>query len=140
MACLAISLAIAAATQLSCDPGAPSRAARVASLPWGAVDAPASGARLKGSFVVAGWALADDGVDSVCVYADRRFLRTAEWGLSRPDVARALPGHPLAARSGFAAELGAESLYPGSHTLTVQVRSRRGAVRELASIAVLFEP
>ena len=111
-----------------------------------AVDAPAPGASVSGSFVVAGWVLdgtaaSGAGIDAVHVWAyptsgaPPAFLGAATLGISRPDVAAAF-GAQFGA-SGFAlpvADLGA-----GTYTLIVyahQASTGTFAIERAVRVAV----
>jgi hypothetical protein len=94
-----------------------------------AVDAPAQGATVFASFVVAGWALdgaaiTGSGIDAVHIWAypssgaAPSFAGAATLGHSRPDVAAAFG--PQFATAGYA--LAVENLAPGSYTLIVYAR------------------
>ena len=100
-------------------------------LPIGNVETPKPGDAFKGSVRVAGWALSDLGIDRVDVYWDDALAGRSKTGGARPDVQKVYPQYRDAATSGFDFPLDVSKLSPGTHELTVQVRSRDDAVREL---------
>jgi hypothetical protein len=100
-------------------------------LPIGNVESPKPGESLKGSVRIAGWALAEQGIDRVDVYWDDVLVASGGTGASRPDVQAVYPTYREAANSGFDFTANASSLAPGPHQLTVQARSKDDAVREL---------
>jgi hypothetical protein len=122
-----------------CEPRGSQRTAHRFSLPWGALDRPAEGEILRGVTTIEGWAIAPDGVEKVSIYLDREFLTTARYGGERPDVQAAFPSELRARYSAYYAEIEARFLPPGRHLLIVQVRSTKGATRDVGSIAVTIE-
>jgi hypothetical protein len=122
-----------------CEPSDSHRSTHRLPLPWGALDLPSDGAILRGVTIVGGWAIAPDGVEKVSIYVDREFLAAALYGLERPDVQAALPAERDARFSGFYAEIDAGRLPSGRHKLTVQVRSTKGATRDVGSVTVAIE-
>jgi hypothetical protein len=73
-----------------------------------------------------GWALDDDGVDSVDVLVDGIVAGRASYGRGRPGVQALHPGFPDSAAAGFAYELDTTHYLNGNHTVTARVRSRTG--------------
>ncbi len=102
-------------------------------LPFGQVLDPKPDQEITGPFAIRGWALSENGIQRVEIYEDRTFLADARLGLSSPEAQGAAPGFPGNADAGwvFAAELGIFT--SGVHELTVQARSKTGAIRELGS-------
>ena len=100
-------------------------------LPIGNVETPKPGEALKAALRVSGWALAEGGIDRVDAYWDDSLVASFKTGGSRPDVEKVYPNYRDAATSGFDFSLDVSKLSPGMHQLTVQVRSRDDAVREL---------
>jgi hypothetical protein len=102
-------------------------------LPFGKVLEPKPDQEITGPFAIRGWALSENGIQQVEIYEDRAFLAYARLGLSSPEAQKAAPDFPGNANAGwvFAADLGIFT--SGTHELTVQARSKTGAVRELAS-------
>src|SRR5689334_4209993 len=93
------------------------------------VDAPANGSTVGPEFTVQGWATSPSGasgVDLVAVYADGdgdapgRFLGTATYGLSRPDVVAALDQPGLLDTLGYQLPV---TLSPGEHRLAVSAHA-----------------
>jgi hypothetical protein len=110
---------------------------RTATLPFGGVNSPGGGQKLQGAVEVIGWALADDGIDSVSLYVDRAFYAKASIGLPRADVAAAYPKATRGADSGWSATLDTAKFSSGWHELTVQAVSKAGTTRDLASLTFL---
>ncbi len=108
-------------------------------LPYGAVDTPAASGTVTGKVMVAGWALADDGIESVSIYVDRKFASAGQTGAPRPDVQKIYPKMPASGNAGWSALLDTGAFSPGWHELTVQVRSKSGATRDLAPLSVLVQ-
>lgn len=110
-----------------------------AKLPFGGVNAPVSGQKVKGKLSMAGWAISDTGIESVSVYVDRSFATASTLGVSRPDVGQAYPAFNNSDKAGWTAELDMSAISPGWHELTIQARSKDGTSRDLASLPVLVE-
>jgi len=111
----------------------------VPNLPFGGVNAPVNGQKIAGKIDVVGWALAETGIESVSTYVDRTFVSSSATGLPRPDVAKAYPNVSGSDKAGWVLTLDTASFSPGWHELTVQARSKEGAVRDLASIPLMIE-
>jgi Bacterial Ig domain len=107
-------------------------------LPTGVVDSPLEGATLKGTSSISGWVICEDGIKAVRLYLDRRFIEDAKLGGSRPDVNKAFPGFPSGDTPGWSASIDASTIVAGSHQITVQAESNKGAVRELATRNVVI--
>jgi ADP-heptose:LPS heptosyltransferase/GT2 family glycosyltransferase len=85
-----------------------------------------------GRFVVAGWALADEGVNAIRVELDGLAAGEAQLELPRLDVATHYPQHPFAARSGFAfVSTTRGKVAPGPHILTLRLHSGSDRTRVL---------
>ena len=80
-----------------------------------------------------GWALDDNGVESVDILVDGAVAGRAHYGRSRPRVAVTHPGFPDSAASGFAFQLDTTRYLNGLHTVTARVRSRIGEMVTLES-------
>jgi len=102
-------------------------------LPFGQVLEPKPDQEITGPFSIRGWALSENGIQRVEIYEDRTFLADARLGLSSPEAQAAAPDFPGNANAGwvFATDLGIFT--SGTHELTVQARSKTGAIRELGS-------
>jgi hypothetical protein len=113
---------------------------RPAELPIGNVDTPKPGTSAKGSVRVSGWALSKDGIERVDAYLDGKFAVSSSISVSRPDVrsAYASPGDNDILGFDFQLDLSGKSA--GPHELTVQARSRDGAVRELYRFPITVAP
>ena len=83
-----------------------------------------------------GWAISEDGIEWVGVYVDGEFLGYAKNGLSRPDVHNAYPDRSGSATCGwqFAADPGLFTA--GGHRITIDVRSKSGAIYSLGTKSV----
>ncbi|MCL4810122.1 MAG: hypothetical protein KJ062_20370 [Thermoanaerobaculia bacterium] len=128
--------ALATAAVSACEPAYSTGRIREVDLPRGYVDVPADGSVVDGEILVAGWALAEDGIEDVAIYADGRYVDSAVLGGARPDVERAEAGREGAATSGFQVLLPAHRLPAGEVTLVVQARTRKGATRDLRAVPV----
>lgn len=115
--------------------GTPSRSA----LPFGSVDMPSPKAVVQGTTQIAGWALAEQPIQSVSIYVDRKYMGDASLKLARPDVAASKPDYKDGANSGWMTTLDTTSLEPGWHELVAQARSKDGATRDLATVPVLIK-
>jgi hypothetical protein len=109
-------------------------------LPFGFVDAPRPGETLRGAITIAGWALSEDRIERVAIYIDRSYASRALLGQARPDVAKAYPGMPNAAVSGWITVLNTGSFSQGKHEIIVQARSEDGALRDIGTVPVVFAP
>lgn len=105
-------------------------------LPYGYLDGPVGEQVIRGTAPVSGWAVSEDGIESVAVYVDRNFIGRATIGQSRPDVAKVLPDLAESGSSGWSLLLDTALLAEGRHEITVQIRSKRGAYRDLPTVPV----
>jgi hypothetical protein len=105
-------------------------------LPFGFLDQPVVGQPIQGKAPVSGWAISEDGIQSVEIYIDRDFVGQAAIGEARPDVAKVYPNLTDSGSSGWNLTVDANLLPEGIHELTVQIRSKRGAYRDLTSIPI----
>jgi hypothetical protein len=105
-------------------------------LPIGYVDAPQNGAAVKGALAASGWALSEDGVADIEVYIDRAFVTSTTPNTPRPDVLEKNPLFRSDPNPGWNASIDLGHITPGAHEFTVQVRSRKGAVRDICSFLV----
>jgi hypothetical protein len=80
-----------------------------------------------------GWALDDDGIESVDVFVDGVIAQRALYGRARPAVTQRFPGFPNSALPGFALQLDTTHFLNGRHTIGVQVTSLTGEVTPLNS-------
>jgi len=132
----ALLVALAVVAVAGCEPVHSTGRIREVELPRGYVDVPADGSVVDGEILVAGWALAEDGIEDVAIYANGRYVDSAVLGAARPDVAKAEAGREGAASSGFQVSLPAYRLPAGEVTLVVQARTRKGATRDLRAVPV----
>jgi hypothetical protein len=110
-------------------------AAGLAAVPaWGALPFGSFGGKVGGGNAGAGllplhgWALDDDGIESVDVLVDGLVAGRAHLGRARSGVTARFPGFPDSAAPGFAFELDTTHYLNGRHTVTVQVTSEAGEV------------
>ena len=82
------------------------------------------------SIEVVGWAASKLGIESVEIYCDGTLFGIANYGVLRPDIAKAFPNFKNAGRSGFFSMLDATLLAEGSHVVRVVARSRGGRSQE----------
>jgi hypothetical protein len=132
----ALLVALATVAVTGCEPAHSTGRIREVEMPRGYVDVPADGSIVDGEILIEGWALAEDGIEDVAIYANGRYVDSAVLGGARPDVARAEAGRQGAAISGFRVLLPAHRLPAGEVTLVVQARTRKGATRDLRAVPV----
>lgn len=109
-------------------------------LPVGNVDTPKPGASAKASLRFSGWALSNVGIVRIDVYLDGKFAASSQTGVNRPDVRTAYPSYRDNENPGFDFQVDLRGKSAGPHELTVQARSRDGAVRELYRYPVILSP
>lgn len=107
-------------------------------LPFGQVLEPREDEPINGPFAIRGWALSENGIQQVTIYEDRIFLANAKLGLSSPEAQKAQPNFPGSANAGWRFDTDPGIFTSARHELTVQARSKTGAVRELASLKVVI--
>jgi N-acetylmuramoyl-L-alanine amidase len=73
-----------------------------------------------------GWALDDNGIESVDVLVDGIVSGRAAYGRARAGVAQRFPGFPDASAAGFAFELDTTRYLNGQHTVSIRVKSKAG--------------
>jgi len=100
----------------------------------GALDVPAPGATMKGAMTVAGWAVAESGVQRVALYIDQRFAGFASVGGNRPDIAKAYATFPDAATSAWGAVVDLSPFTPGDHQIVMQVKTKAGNVHDFPAV------
>lgn len=108
-------------------------------LPFGGVNAPLSQQRITGEVDFAGWALSEEGIESVSIYVDRAYVTDCSRGLPRPDVAKEYPNLPDSGASGWTVTFDSTKFSPAWHELTVQAKSKAGATRDLAAVPILIQ-
>lgn len=112
-------------------PATAERAAAVAGGIVGWVDDPAAESLVGNGLVTSGWALAPDGIRSVEIRVDGS-PHAARYGLPRPDVAKAKPGYPQGAASGFAFDGEFTGLALARHLIDYVAVDSLGNARTLA--------
>ncbi len=100
----------------------------------GSVDIPRRGSTLSGTLTAGGWALAESGVDRVAIYIDKQFITFATLDGNRPDIAKAFPGFPNAATSGWGVVMDLSQLAEGDHELLLQVKSKAGHIHDFPTV------
>ena len=116
------------------------RVQKRARLPIGNLDTPTTSTlELSGDspLTLSGWAVSEDGIAEIDVFVDRGLVRSSGALLGRPDVGSAYPAIPGSARSGFQVVLDSREMGAGAHEVVLQVRTARGAVRELGRLTVV---
>jgi beta-N-acetylglucosaminidase len=94
-------------------------------------ESPSNGSTVKGDTVVGGWFLDPSGVAKIEIFVDGQSVGTAQYGLSRTDVAKAYPEYENA-NSGFKYTLNTRSLTNGQHTITVKETGNNGGTTTLS--------
>ncbi|MEH7106792.1 Ig-like domain-containing protein [Bacillus sp. JJ1764] len=110
-------------------------ASNVALLPTGYIDLPTQSATIKDDMIVKGWFLDGNGVAKIDVLVDGKIIGQAQYGLSRPDVARVYPQYNNQ-NSGYNLVLSSKTLTNGPHTVTVRETGKTGATKTLDSTKV----
>lgn len=87
---------------------------------------------------LAGWALDDDGVESVDILVDGIVVGRANYGAFRPNVAARYPGFPDADGAGFGFRLDTTRFLNGLHTVNALVTSETGEKRFLNPLVFEF--
>jgi hypothetical protein len=135
-AILIVSLGLSAA---SCAHQRESDVTIISRLPFGGVNVPQGQQKITGKVDFTGWALSEEGIESVAIYIDRSFVAECATGLPRPDVAKAFPNIPESLLSGWTVTFDSTNFPPGWHELTVQVKSKAGATRDVGSVPILLQ-
>ena len=99
--------------------------------PMGWYDSTNNGSVVSGTITIAGWSWALPGMKSVDVYVDGSRFASANFGLSRPDVAIYFPGAP--SNTGFQYALDTTALPNGSHAILVKATDNNGDVATYAT-------
>lgn len=107
--------------------------------PFGIFDGhPAGNNVASGLFKVVGWALDNNGVESVDILVDGFVVGRARYGSQRPGVQILFPGYPDSDAAGFSFRLDTTRFLNGLHTVTARVRSNTGERRFLNSVEIQF--
>jgi len=139
MLCLRTLVAIGLAFSLSSCRGKSDGELPSKMLPFGGVNSPVSQQIVVGKIDVSGWALSEAGIESVSIYVDRTFVVECATGQPRPDVARTYPKIADSGSSGWAVAVDAARFTIGWHEVTVQVKSKAGVTRDLASLPIVIQ-
>jgi Bacterial Ig domain len=92
----------------------------------------------SGIIPVAGWALDDNGIQSVDILVDGAIVGRAFYGMAWQGVAARYPNFPDSALPGFGYFLDTSHYLNGLHTVQPQVRSRAGEVALLEPRTIQF--
>lgn len=106
--------------------------------PFGLIGEIQGGNAGSGVVELAGWALDDDGVESVDVTVDGVVVGRALYGAARPDVAVVHPGFPNAGQSGFVFELDTTRFVNGLHLVGGVITAADGQRAFLPPVALQF--
>lgn len=104
----------------------------------GNLERPGTQLSTTGTFVIAGWAVANRWVQAVEVLIDGSYAATANYGLYRPDVCVAFPTFGNCANSGFSLVYDPAQLSAGTHSLQIRVRDLGGATYLFPAIPRTF--
>jgi Bacterial Ig domain len=110
-----------------------------AKLPLGWFDVPVQNAAIKGTTILAGWALSEDGIADIEIYVDRVFLTKGKVSGARPDVVRQYPEFASVSDIEWNVQLETAQLAPGVHNITARAISKVGAIRDLGTVVVTVE-
>lgn len=131
---LGLFLAAAALLAVAAAPNALAQGDR----PFGLIAHLGAGNAASGVIPLEGWALDDDGVDSVDILVDGIVAGRALYGGSRPDVAIVHPGFPNAGQSGFVFELDTSRYLNGLHVVGGVINASNGERGFLTPIVIEF--
>jgi len=106
--------------------GAPDAEAQLPDHPFGFFNQPGGGNAASGAMPLIGWALDDDGIESVDVLVDGRIVGRADYGGSRPDVAVLFPGFPDSDNAGWTFWIDTTRYLNGLHTVSALAHSETG--------------
>jgi len=120
-------------------------AAVLASVPaWAAAPFGSFGGKVGGGnsgaglIPLVGWALDDDGVDSIDILVDGAVVGRADYHRNRPLVTVLYPGYPDSTAAGWGFILDTTHFLNGNHTVTPRVRSRTNEFVNLPSRVLAF--
>ncbi|WP_413307053.1 Ig-like domain-containing protein [Bacillus sp. 1P10SD] len=101
----------------------------------GYMETPTAGSTISGLSKVQGWFLDESGVSKIEILVDGKSVGAAEYGIARPDVAKAYPLYQNA-NSGYQYNLDTTSLTNGQHTVTVKETGNNGTTTVLSNTVV----
>jgi hypothetical protein len=111
----------------------------LAAAPFGSFGGVVGGGNAGGGLQpVFGWALDDNGVQSVDILVDGVFVGRAVYGRGRPHIARDFPGFPDSNAAGFGFHVDTTRFLNGNHRVSALVTSRAGERRQLNTRVILF--
>jgi hypothetical protein len=131
---LSLILVAAALVTVAGAPGALAQGDR----PFGLVGLIDGGNAGSGVVALAGWALDDDGVESVDILVDGVVVGRATYGTARPDVPLVHPGFPDGANAGFVFELDTTRFVNGLHVVGGLITATNGERGFLTPVALQF--
>ena len=99
--------------------------------PMGWYDSTFNGSVVSGTVTIAGWSWALPGMKGIDVYVDGNRVASANYGLSRPDIAIYFPGAP--SNTGFQYGLDTTALPNGNHAVFVKATDNNGNVATYAT-------
>jgi ADP-heptose:LPS heptosyltransferase/GT2 family glycosyltransferase len=86
----------------------------------------------RGNFSIAGWAVLGASTESIVIRIDDAEVGLASLEIERPDVGNLFNQFPHARHAGFAFRQSlSRQLAPGEHILTLRIKDKAGAVREM---------
>lgn len=94
------------------------------------IESPITNNTYTGNFNLSGYALNQSGIKAVKTYIDGVYLRDAQIGIQRTDVASKYPSYPGASNSGFSTTYNVSNFSIGTHTMKVQAIGNDGTVKE----------
>ncbi|MBT2658643.1 glucosaminidase domain-containing protein [Bacillus sp. ISL-18] len=101
--------------------------------PKGNIETPIAGANLNGVSIVQGWFLDGSDVAKIEVLIDGKLVGQAQYGISRPDVAKVYPDYQNT-NAGYQYSLNTTNLSNGQHTLSIRETGGTGVVTELTRV------
>lgn len=110
-----------------------------AAAPFGSFGGKAGGGNSGAGLIsLVGWALDDDGVDSIDILVDGAVVGRADYHRNRPLVTVRYPGYPDSTAAGWGFILDTTHFLNGNHTVTARVRSRTNEFVTLPSRVLAF--
>jgi hypothetical protein len=107
-------------------------------LPFGVVDVPRAQAVVPASFIAAGWALDEEGIEVVRIYVDGKSKASGRLTVERPDVSKAYPAYARQSDlHGWKVTVTIGT--PGVHKLTVQAIDVKGATRDIGEWDIVVQ-
>jgi hypothetical protein len=101
------------------------------------IDAPKPGQTITGKFTAFGWAVSEDGIKRISASIDRAIAVDCNYGASRPDVNKLVPGFPSGDNPGWGCPINASTLPAGNHQIAFESENGRGEIRSLGIVPVV---